>query len=477
MTQPLWQMTAVDTAVAIRSPDVSAVEVVTAHVERMRAANPAINAVVVDLGDAAIEAARRTDALLASGQAPRLLEGLPVTVKINVDYAGQANSNGVAAFRDLIASEDAPVVANLKKAGAITIGLTNTPEFSMRAFTDNPLHGLTLNPWNADVTCGGSSGGAAAALALGIGVLAHGNDIGGSLRWPAHCCGLATIRPTQGRIAAYNATAPAERPLMAQLFSTQGPIGRTVADVRLGLEAMAARDPRDPWWVPAPVEGARTPGPIRVAMARVSDSLDPDPAILEIMRRAAGHLETEGYAVEEVDLPDLADIWQAWTDILFEEIRTLQETAMRAVVSEDYIRVFDSYNAFSRPLDKRGFMEAVAHRTRHLRRWLMLLEDYPVILTPACVHATYGPRADLDGAAAVERIFRQGLHYISTINYLGLPAAVVPAGMRDGLPVGVQLIASRFREDIALDAAAAIEKHAGSPCAELWSREMPTGTG
>ena len=148
-----------------------------------------------------------------------------------------------------------PVVRNLKKAGAIVIGLTNTPEFSFRGFTDNPLHGLTLNPWNPDITCGGSSGGAGAAVAAGIGTIAHGNDIGGSLRWPAHCNGVVTIKPTQGRVPAYNESAAAERPMLAHLMSAQGPLARSVADVRAALEVMSQRDPRDPWWVPAPCSG------------------------------------------------------------------------------------------------------------------------------------------------------------------------------------------------------------------------------
>lgn len=471
MSAPIWQRSAVDTVRSIKDRAVSSEAVVRMHVDRMRSVNPPVNAVVADLGDEAIALAVKTDKKLQSGEKPRLLEGVPVTVKTNVDIAGQANSNGVPAFGDMIAAADSPVVANLKKAGAIIIGLTNTPEFSMRAFTDNPLHGLTLNPWNHGVTCGGSSGGAAASLALGIGALAHGNDIGGSLRWPAHCCGVATIKPTQGRIAAYNPSAPVERPLMAQLFSTQGPFGRSVADVRLGLEVMAARDPRDPWWVPAPLEGPRPEAPIRVALAKVPVELDADPAVMAIVRKAADHLASAGYVVDEVELPDLEEIWQAWTDILFEEIHTLQEEAMRKVVSDDYLSVFASYDSFSNRLDPQGFMTAISNRTRHLRNWMTLLEEYPVILTPACVHRAYGPREDLDGPDAVRRIFNQGLRFISSINYLGLPAAIVPVGIVDGLPVGVQLIASRFREDIALDAAEAIEQCAGALCPELWARE------
>src|SRR5271170_3023334 len=142
---------------------------------------------------------------------------------INIDVEGQANSNGVVGLKDNIAPGDSPVTANLKKAGAIIIGMTNTPEFSMRGFTDNPLYGRTMNPWDGTITCGGSSGGAGASIAAGIGTIAHGNDIGGSLRWPAFCNGIATIKPTQGRIPAFNPSAPAERPLMAQFMSAQGP--------------------------------------------------------------------------------------------------------------------------------------------------------------------------------------------------------------------------------------------------------------
>ena len=227
---PVWQWSALETAAAIRSGAISSVEVTEAHIARMRAVNPKLNAVVVDLSEDALKAAKAADKM--RGKATGLLHGVPVTVKENVDYAGRPNPNGVPAQMKIVAPSDAPVVRNLKKAGAIVIGLTNTPEFSFRGFTDNPLHGLTLNPWNPDITCGGSSGGAGAAVAAGIGTIAHGNDIGGSLRWPAHCNGIATIKPTQGRIPAYNESAAAERPMLSHLMSAQGPLARSVADVK-----------------------------------------------------------------------------------------------------------------------------------------------------------------------------------------------------------------------------------------------------
>jgi amidase len=269
----IWRLSAVETARAIRSGRLTAEAVVGAHIERMQAVNPAINAVVVDLGDAALEAARVADKAQAAGAALDLLHGVPVTIKINLDVEGQANSNGVAAFSDVIAPGDSPVVSNFRAAGAIVIGMTNTPEFSLRAFTDNVLHWLTLNPWDKAVTCGGSSGGAGASVAMGIGAIAHGNDIGGSLRWPAFCNGVSTIKSTQGRVPAFNPSATVERPLMAQLMSTQGPLAREVADVRLALEVMSRRDPRDPWQVPAPLVGPPPARPIRVAVAKIPSDM------------------------------------------------------------------------------------------------------------------------------------------------------------------------------------------------------------
>src|SRR5258706_9059562 len=197
---PIWQWSALETAAAIRSGAISSVEVVDVHIERMRAVNPKLNAVVVDLSEEALEAAKAADKASAKGTELGLLHGVPITIKENVDYNGRPNPNGVPAQMNIIAPSDAPVVRNLKKAGAIVIGLTNTPEFSFRGFTDNPLHGLTLNPWDPDITCGGSSGGAGAAVAAGIGTIAHGNDIGGSFLRAAACNRGAPHHPAHGRL-------------------------------------------------------------------------------------------------------------------------------------------------------------------------------------------------------------------------------------------------------------------------------------
>jgi len=457
---PIWQWGAVETARAIKSGKVSSEEVVKASIDRMKAVNPKLNAVVVDMSKDALKAARAADKAQAKGEAVGPLHGVPVTIKINLDVKGQANSNGVPAFKDNIAPEDSCVTANMRKAGAIIVGLTNTPEFSMRAFTDNPLHGLTLNPWDETITCGGSSGGAGSAVAAGIGAIAHGNDIGGSLRWPAFCNGVATIKPTQGRIPAFNPTQMKgdERPLMAQFMSSQGPIARSVADVRLGLEVMAQRDPRDPWWVPAPLKGPKLKGPIKVAFARIPSDMKTDRKVISLVRTAADHLADSGYDVSEVELPDLDGTWQIWSDLISTEMAVLQEQAMRQHGSDAFNNAIEAMKGKATILDREGYMKAIARRTRVLRNWMLFLEDYPVILSPLSVQQTPGPRADTESVKRLQDIFWNDLRFMSAINVLGLPAAVVPVGLIDGKPVGVQIITSRYREDVCLDAAAAIEK-------------------
>ncbi len=224
---------------------ISSREAVSACLARMNDVNPRLNAVTVDLGRDALAAADLADAAVARGEALGPLHGVPVAIKENVDQAGTATTNGVVAFRDLIATEDSPVVANLKAAGAVIVGRTNTPAFSFRLDTDNDLRGPTLNPWSRPHTPGGSSGGASSAVAAGIVPLAHGNDIAGSIRFPAYACGVTGLRPSFGRVPAFNPSATAERSPSSQLLSVQGPIARSVRDLRLSLRVMAAaRCPR-----------------------------------------------------------------------------------------------------------------------------------------------------------------------------------------------------------------------------------------
>ncbi len=469
-SRPIWQWSAVETAAAIKAGRISSEEVVGAHIARLREANPAINAVVVDLSDQALNAARAADAAQARGDELPALHGVPITLKINIDVEGQANSNGVVALKDNIAPGDSPVTSNFKKAGAILLGMTNTPEFSLRGFTDNPLHGLTLNPWDPAITCGGSSGGAGASVVSGIGAIAHGNDIGGSLRGPAHCNGVSTIKSTQGRVPAFNPSGAVERPMMAQLMSTQGPLAREVADVRLALEVMAARDVRDTWQVPAPLIGPPIAGPIKVAVANIPRDMETDGRVIELLDQAAGYLADAGYEVRAVDTPDISTAFQLWADLISTEIEVLQAGQMRQMGSADFVQALGGILHMATILDQPGYMQALALRARIIREWLVFLEDWPLILTPVSVKPPWGVNADLGGDANVREIFWNDFRFTSALSLLGLPCAATPVGLVGGHPVACQIIGQRFREDLCLDAAAAIEARVGILAHTLWSR-------
>jgi amidase len=265
----LWRWTATDLAAAIQKRQITSREATMSCLARIDSVNPAVNAVVDVLADEALATADMLDQVLQSGHSYGPLHGVPVTVKVNVDIKGHATTSGVVAFQNNIASDDSASVRNLRVAGAVIIGRTNCPAFAFRWFSDNDLYGRTYNPWDRSITPGGSSGGAGAAVAVGMGTLAHGNDIAGSVRYPAYCCGVPGIRPSLGRVPSFNpSSASTPAGITSQLLSVQGLLGRTIQDLRIGLEALAARDVRDPWWVPAPLTGPQPNTPLKVALVR-----------------------------------------------------------------------------------------------------------------------------------------------------------------------------------------------------------------
>jgi len=468
MAAPIWQWGAAETAAAIRDRKIRCVDAVAAAVDRLHAVNRSVNAVTVDLSKEALEQAERADATAASGVALGPLHGVPITIKENVDQRGEATPNGIPAFANLVAKEDSPVVRNLRRAGAIVIGRTNTPEFSYRWFTDNPLRGKTLNPWDATVTPGGSSGGAAASVALGIGAIAHGNDLGGSLRYPAYACGVVSIRPSFGRVPAYNPTAAEERPPTVQLMSAQGPICREVRDVRLALAAMAERDPRDPWWVPAPLEWPRPTAAIRIAVTAAPAGLPCDPAVRAAIDVAAGHLSDAGYAVEAIDPPAVDAVAECWRKLITTDSRVLSAEAFKKLGSADFNRSFGDMMAAVPEQNLDNYVRALGERTRLQRLWALFMEDHPLILAPVSQVPPFPQDADLQGANRVRQMLdEQALLY--GVNLLGLPSVAVPTGLHGKVPIGVQIIGQRFREDMCLDAAAAIERQVGILPRRLWA--------
>ena len=278
----LWQQSASELAAMIAGKEVSSVEVIDAHLSRIEQVNPHLNAITRVLADEARAGAKAADAALAAGDTLGPLHGVPFTVKQNIDLAGCATDNGVPAFAEAISAVDAPVVERMKAAGAIPIGRTNCPDMALRVHTDSSLHGLTRNPWDPTRTAGGSSGGEASALASGMSPIGLGNDIGGSLRNPASCCGIASLKPSAGRVPEFAYGPMADGPASFQLMPVEGPMARKVADVRLGLQILAGRDRRDPYSVPAPLDSPMPDGrPLRIALLAEPPGGSTDPRVAD----------------------------------------------------------------------------------------------------------------------------------------------------------------------------------------------------
>ncbi|WP_062479118.1 amidase family protein [Variovorax boronicumulans] len=456
----LWQLEAADLALRIKAREVSCVEAVRSSLARLEAVNPRVNAVVDGCADEALGAAAQADAVLAKGEATGPLHGVPVTIKVNVDQRGHATTNGVEAYRSVVAKDDSPVVANLQRAGAIVVGRTNTPAFSMRWFTDNAAHGRTLNPYNADVTPGGSSGGAAAAVAVGIGAIAHGNDQGGSIRYPAYACGVYGLRPSFGRVPAFNPSGTGERPMVVQLTSVQGPLARSVRDLRLAFAAMAQRDVRDPWWAPAPLESATSGSPVSVALCTELPGYACDPEVADALQRAARRLERAGYRVEPAQPPRLRETADLWLSLTMADSRLLVEEALMRDGDDTIRQAYRAMDAHAPQFDTVGYMRALAARTGLMREWALFLQRHPLLLMPVSWRHPFPVDADQRGSSAMREILDAQSPLLSTA-ILGLPGLSVPMGLRHGLPTGVQLVGDRFREDLCLAAAEVLEAEAG----------------
>jgi amidase len=459
MGDELWRRDAVELAAAIRARRISAREALHAHLARLEQVNPRLNAVVDLMAEEARLAAEFCDAAVKRGDALGPLHGVPLTVKINVDFAGRPTTNGVVAFKDAIAPGDSPVIANWKKAGAVILGRTNTPAFSYRWFTENDLHGETVNPWGRHVTPGGSSGGASSAVASGISPISHGNDYGGSIRYPAYCTGIFGLRPSFGRVPAFRPSLREERPITGQLMAVQGPHARGVADLRLGLWSMAGGDPVDPWWVPAPQVGPPVPRPVRVARLPAPGASAEVKAALDA---AARWLADAGYAVEDApaDAPSIDDAAANWRLLVGNEWRLLAAGDIEKHGDAKVRAVVRAMAEITPPADYAAYLKALAHRTWIVRTWNLFLARFPFLLCPVSDVPPLPPAADQGGRAAMETLMRvQRWQY--GFNLVGLPGLAAPTGVDGRTPAGVQLVAGRFREDLLFDAAEVLEQRCG----------------
>jgi amidase len=450
--EPLWRCDAVELAHLIRTRQVSAREVVDAHLERIEAVNPRLNAIVLTLADEARAAAEAADAAMARGDALGPLHGVPVTTKVNTDQAGCPTDNGVEALKSQVAEHDSPTVANFKKAGAIIIGRTNTPAFSMRWLTENALHGVTLNPWHAGHTAGGSSGGAASSVAAGMAPIGQGNDIAGSVRYPAYCCGLVGLRPSYGRVPAYNPTAPGGRAITSQLMAVQGPLTRTVCDARVALAVMAAGDPNDVRWVDVPLVGPAAKRPIRVALVPNPAGRGASHVSQDAVRAAGVWLDRAGYAVEEHEPPELGAVADLWAKLAMDDVIARLEPAVAQHGDDGIRQALALWREMHPPAGPQGVLDALVERDRVLRLWQLFLEEVPLIVMPSSSEVPFPVGYDCRDLATTQHIWRAQLPQLA-IPVLGLPAVAVPTGLHQGLPTGVQVVAGRYREDLCLDAA------------------------
>jgi amidase len=449
----LWRLNASEIASRVARREVSATEVTEQCLQRLQQVNPQINAVVQEMPDLALDCARAVDDKIAAGESAGLLAGVPVTIKVNIDQQGFANTNGIRIQQNHMPEQDSPVVTNLRKAGAIIVGRTNTPAFSMRWFTRNSLHGHTLNPRNSTLTPGGSSGGAAAAVAAGICALGHGTDIAGSIRYPAYACGLHGIRPSFGRVPAVNLSLP-DRHIGAQLTAVSGPIARCIEDLRLGLEAMSAGSELDPWWVPAPLEQA--PPPKRVAMCISPDGLQVSDDVEAALRGAAKQLEDAGWSVSEIECPPMREPMQLQLLLWMSEYHYNGGAAVKREDDADANFVYAQLCEYCSTPTLESLMEALQQRLKLSREWQQFLTGYPILLCPVSAEPPFPDMLDVESAQSFARVLEAQMTQIA-LPLMGMPAISVATGSDAAAPMGVQLVAARFREDVLFAAASDIE--------------------
>lgn len=458
-TTDLWRMSALELAAAIRSGQTSSQQVIEAHLMRIEAVNPDINAVTVVLGEQALEAAKAADRAIAVGGDLPPFYGVPFTIKGNIDLTGTPTTQGLVALASAYPRLDAPVVERLKAAGAIPIGRTNLATIAVRWHCESELWGATVNPWDRSRTPGASSGGEAAALATGMSPLGLGSDGLGSLRWPAQCCGVSALKPTLGRIPDASTVGPDIVAIGVQLTAVQGPMARRVADLRSALEVLAGPTWRDPWSVPAQLRGPQPAKPVRVALVVDPAGQGTAKQVQEGVRKAGRVLDDAGYIVDEVEPPSIVMAAKILLDMLnTPDIRAMWQLGAQ-MMPTDTMRFLSAFYEVAGEPDPVTTVQSFATRHSLLRAWGEFQETYPLIVALIFSDIPFEAGNDLADGRVAETI--RGMRMAMAVNALGLPAVAIPVGIADGLPQSVQVIGPRYREDLCLDAAAALEDRVG----------------
>ncbi len=450
----LCYLPAVELAAAVKAKKVSPVEVTRAVLDRLEAVDKRLNAFCVRMDDQAMDAARQAEVDVMRGAPLGPLHGVPVSIKDLVPIKGERMTSGSKLYEQNIATEDAPVVERLRKAGAILIGRTNTPEFGWKGVTDNRVFGITRNPWNTDLTPGGSSGGAGAAAAAGIGPIAIGTDGGGSIRIPAAFCELVGIKQSFGRIPNYPPTG-------VDSLRHTGPLTRTVADAALAVDVLAGPDERDPTSLPAQPANrlGQLDGGIRGLKVGYSSDLGyawVDPQVAAICADAAHHLTAAGAQVEEVELK-WKDSYDCWTTFFYGGIaaRLADGYEQKSELIDPGLKIVADRGLKLSAVD---FVKAILERNAVYQQVRAVFERYDLLLTPTLAVAPFPVGRNRPNQPDGDGELRWS-PFTYIFNLTGHPAISVPCGRtKEDLPVGLQIVGRRYADLTVLQAARAWEQ-------------------
>jgi amidase len=457
-------LSASEIAEQIRDKKLSPVEVVEAHFARIQKLHPKINAFVQIDEQRALGQARSAETAVMRGQSLGPLHGVPVSIKSSIDVAGMRCEAGTKLRAGYVAKTDAPLVARLRNAGAIILGVTNTPELLMAWETDNLLYGRTNNPWDLSRTAGGSSGGEAAAIASGCSAGGVGSDGGGSIRVPAHFCGICGLKPTPGRIPATGHYPQSVGPFA--LMGVVGPMARTVADLKLLFESMQGPDIGDPGAAPVHV---RWPAPAELKKLRIGyfedDGRTPvTPETRTAVRQAAESLRSAGFEVEPFLPKNLGKIRELWWKFFGVAGGILLGPMIKGCDAElsSILKEFNGWVAAEKPHTAQTLLDAWIGRDLLRMQILEEMETFPVLLCPvASIPAfRHGERSWQVEGKTVQ--YLDAWSYCEWFNPLGVPAGVVPVGRsEDGLPIGVQVVARPWEEESVMAILQLIEDASG----------------
>ena len=453
----ITDLTATQLAEAIRSRRLSSEETVRAFLARIDEVNPKLNAIVLLCRRSALDEARRADEAVGRGEDLAPLHGVPITIKDAYEMSGVVSTGGTLGRKDFVPERDATVVARLREAGAIVLGKTNLPEISMGYESSNLVYGRAKNPYDTGRTPGGSSGGEAAILAAGGSPLGVGSDAGGSIRWPSHCCGIAGLKPTTGRIPRTGHWPPFAG--VFSLITQPGPMARSVLDLALALPIMAGPDGRDPTVVPV---GLGDPngvslGRLRVAFHTSNGVATPTEELKEAVVRAAGLLEQQVEVVSEDRPRALEETPALHASIMGADAGQVARAILREAGSPEMdpdLKARISLMA-SEPAPVKEFMDVLANLEEYRSRMIGFMKGYDVMLGPAAPVPAALHHHGYDG-------FPENGSYSHAYNLAGWPALVIRGGTSpEGLPLGIQVISAPWREDVVLAVGAYLEEALG----------------